>query len=70
MVKVMHNDQLAYKVVIWASFRISSWKEKVALNGAVLRKRKLCTYSAEQGLGSGKIKHLNWGYENNCKWGT
>ncbi len=31
MVKVMYNDQLVYKVVIWAFFGISLWKEKVAL---------------------------------------
>ncbi len=31
MVKVMNNNQLVYKVVIWAFFRISLWKEKVAL---------------------------------------
>ncbi len=31
MVKVMYNDQLVYKVVIWAIFGISLWKEKVAL---------------------------------------
>ncbi len=31
MVKVMYNDQLVYKVVIWVFFRISLWKEKVAL---------------------------------------
>ncbi len=31
MVKVMDNDQLVYKVVIWALFVISLWKEKVAL---------------------------------------
>ncbi len=28
----MYNDQLVYKVVIWAFFGISLWKEKVALN--------------------------------------
>ncbi len=28
----MYNDQLVYKVVIWAIFGISLWKEKVALN--------------------------------------
>ncbi len=32
MVKVMYNDQLLYKVVIWAFIGISLWKEKVALN--------------------------------------
>ncbi len=32
MVKVMYNDQLVYKVVIWAVFGISLWKEKVALS--------------------------------------
>ncbi len=31
MVKVMYNNQLVYKVVIWASFGFSLWKEKVAL---------------------------------------
>ncbi len=31
MVKVMYNDQLVYKVVIWAFFGISLWKEKVTL---------------------------------------
>ncbi len=27
----MYNDQVVYKVVIWAFFGISLWKEKVAL---------------------------------------
>ncbi len=27
----MYNDQLVYKVVIWAFFGISLWKEKVDL---------------------------------------
>ncbi len=27
----MYNDQLVYKVVIWAYFGISLWKEKVVL---------------------------------------
>ncbi len=27
----MYNDQFVYKVVIWAFFGISLWKEKVAL---------------------------------------
>ncbi len=31
----MYNDQLVYKVVIWAFFEISLWKEKLALTGAV-----------------------------------
>ncbi len=31
MVKVIYNDQLVYKVVIWAFFGISLWKAKVAL---------------------------------------
>ncbi len=31
MVKVMYNDKLVYKVVIWTFFGISLWKEKVAL---------------------------------------
>ncbi len=37
MVKVMYNDQLVYKVVIWAFFGISLWKEKVALT---IKKKK------------------------------
>ncbi len=28
----MYNDQLVYKVVIWAFFGISFWTEKVALS--------------------------------------
>ncbi len=28
----MYNDKLVYKVVIWAFFVISLWKEKVALH--------------------------------------
>ncbi len=28
---MMYNDQLVYKVVIWAFFRIGLWKENVAL---------------------------------------
>ncbi len=32
MVKVMYNDQLVYKVDIWAFFGISLWTEKVALS--------------------------------------
>ncbi len=31
MVKVMYNDKLIYKVVIWVFFGISLWKEKEAL---------------------------------------
>ncbi len=31
MVKVTYNDQLVYKVLIWAIFGITLWKEKVAL---------------------------------------
>ncbi len=31
MVKMMYNDELVYKVVIWAFFGISLWTEKVAL---------------------------------------
>ncbi len=31
MVKVMYNDKLVYKVVIWVVFLISLWQEKVAL---------------------------------------
>ncbi len=29
---MMYNDQLVYKVVIWAFFGISLWKDKVALS--------------------------------------
>ncbi len=32
MVKVMYNDKLGYKVVIWVFFGISLWKEKEALS--------------------------------------
>ncbi len=28
----MYNNKLVYKVVIWAFFEISLWKEKVDLN--------------------------------------
>ncbi len=28
----MYNDQLVYKVVIWAFFGLSLWTEKVALS--------------------------------------
>ncbi len=35
----MYNDQLVYKVVIWAFFGISLWTEKVALN----KLSKFCT---------------------------
>ncbi len=35
MVKVMYNDQLVYKVVFWALFGISLWKDKVALTPSV-----------------------------------
>ncbi len=31
MVKVVYNDQLVYKVVIWAFCGISLWKENAAL---------------------------------------
>ncbi len=31
---MMYNDQLVYKVVIWAFFGISLWKDKVALTYA------------------------------------
>ncbi len=31
MVKVIYNDQLVYKVIIWAFFGITLWREKVAL---------------------------------------
>ncbi len=31
MVKMMCNDQLVYKAVIWAFFLISLWTEKVEL---------------------------------------
>ncbi len=31
MVKVMYNDQLVYKVVIWVFWGISLWTDNVAL---------------------------------------
>ncbi len=31
MVKVMYNDQLVYKVVIWTFLGIGLWTKKVAL---------------------------------------
>ncbi len=31
MVKVMYNEKLVCNVVIWVFFKISLWKEKVAL---------------------------------------
>ncbi len=37
----MYNDKLVYKVVIWAFFGISLWREKVALN--VYMKHKSCS---------------------------
>ncbi len=37
MVNVIYNDQLVYKVVIWAFFGISLWTEKVALTLEVPR---------------------------------
>ncbi len=33
----MYNDQLVYKVVIWAFFVISLWTEKVALNKSEIK---------------------------------
>ncbi len=32
----MYNDQLVYKVVIWAFFGISLWTEKAALTAYIL----------------------------------
>ncbi len=32
----MYDEQLVYKVVIWAFFGISLWTEKVALNWHVI----------------------------------
>ncbi len=32
MVKVVYNDKLVYKVVLWVFFLFSLWKENVALN--------------------------------------
>ncbi len=31
MLKVMYNDKLVYKIVIWLFFEIRLWKEKGAL---------------------------------------
>ncbi len=35
----MYNDQLVYKVVIWAFFGISLWTEKVTLTKAFCHKK-------------------------------
>ncbi len=40
MVKIVYNDKLVYKVVIWVFFGISLWKEK-----EVLRKLRPCQAS-------------------------
>ncbi len=40
----MYNDQLVYKVVIWAYFGIRLWKEKVALSDSSLLSIYLCYY--------------------------
>ncbi len=45
MVKVMCNDQLVYKVVIWVFFGISLWTEKVALNTTPRHTYSLTTFS-------------------------
>ncbi len=43
----MYNDQLVYKVVIWAFFGISLWTEKVALSCmfmGIIDYERLCSY--------------------------
>ncbi len=53
MVNVVCNAKLVYKVVIWAFFGISLWKEKVALNyllfchGLVRKQWKLAQVGAQ-----------------------
>ncbi len=37
MVKVMYDDQLVYKVVIWAFYGISLWTENVVLTFTVTK---------------------------------
>ncbi len=40
----MYNDQLVYKVVIWAFFWISLWTEKVAFNYKQIQAEFYCYY--------------------------
>ncbi len=41
MVKVMYNNQLGYKVVIWVFWGISWWKENVTLTALCWLKRSI-----------------------------
>ncbi len=54
MVKVMYNDQIVYKVVIW----VSLWKEKVALTKLKIPTQVVC--SAELKVNLGQI--WSWAY--------
>ncbi len=50
MVKVMYNNQLVYKVVIWSFFGISLWKEKVALNFTAISHNAFITATWNPGV--------------------
>ncbi len=54
MVKVIYNDKLVYKEVIWVFFGISLWKEKEALNSPMWGKygntSQLIEHTARQSL--------------------
>ncbi len=66
MVKVMYNDYLVYKVVIWAFFGISLWTEKVALikrgtplpGHVINNKILLSVYNEHFGRGNALIFYL------------
>ncbi len=68
----MYNDQLVYKVVIWAFFGISLWKEKVALNNDEARnsniKRLNIQYSTQSWVSQAnkvyKLMLVNAGYSD------
>ncbi len=44
MLKVMYNDQLVYKIVIWAFIWISVWTEKKTFNLMMLDQVCLLNY--------------------------
>ncbi len=51
MVKVIYNDQIAYKVVIWAFFGISLWTEKVDIKRHIkVKPHTLCTLAEGRAL--------------------
>ncbi len=58
MLKVMNNDQLVYKVVIWAFFGISLWTEKVTLILMAIIRAESCLIPMAYGL----IYHLWVGF--------